>query len=166
METTYIIPIVIVVAIILLVAVLWPFGSHSASKGSSNTVVTTGSVSSTTSIPAVVQFYAVNVQYVYTGPLSINGTNCTYSSYTYIDNSQGQTLNGSQTFVLTYQPSSTICPMTITNIESNTGGFGLLSTVPAMPLYLPPNSQAQLQINMRAPNINFYGPITITIDYK
>jgi hypothetical protein len=160
--------IAVVVAVIAAIGLVYYLGTlgHQSSKGT--TTIYTGphsTVPVTTTIPAVVQFYDINVQYVFQGSQIQNGVNCTYASYTYVDGSQSKILNGSQIFYLNYPISSTMCPMTVKGVTVNTPGFAVMSTVPNLPLSLPPNSQAMLQINMRAPNVNFYGPLTITIYY-
>lgn len=153
-----------VIAAIILIYYL-SASSHPSSKGATTYTGALSTVAGTTSIPAVVQFYDINLQYDFSGAEIQNGVNCTYTSYAYIDGSQNQIVNGSETFYLHYQISSTMCPMTITGIGINTTGFSLVSTVPTLPLTIPKNSQAQLQLQLKAPNVNFYGPLSVVIYY-
>ncbi len=124
----------------------------------------TGSGATTTITPASVEFYAINYQYVYNGPASVGGSSCSYSSYTTVD-SQTEILNGSQAFDLVLTPSSSQCPMKIESINSSTEGFRFATSDPGLPFYLPPYSNADLQVTMIAPSTNFYGPLTVTIYY-
>ncbi len=167
MEGSSIISVIIIIIIAIIVLVSFSIILHPGAKKpvavSNSTLVNTTVI--TTSVPAVVTFYDVNLQWVYSGPSEINNTQCGYTTYSYIDGSS-ETLNGSQLFYLMYQPSSGYCPMSITGITINTPGFALLSTTPALPMNLPPNSQEQLQLNLKAPPSNFYGPLTITIHYN
>ena len=55
--------------------------------------------------------------------------------------------------------------MTIQNITINTAGFALINVIPSLPYGLPPSSNARIQLDIRSPNFNFYGPLTITITY-
>ncbi len=123
-----------------------------------------GSEATTTVTPASVEFYAINYQYVYNGPASVGGSSCSYSSYTTVD-SQTEILNGSQAFDLVLTPSSSQCPMKIESVNSSTAGFRFATSDPGLPFYLPPYSNADLQVTMIAPNTNFYGPLTVTIYY-
>lgn len=113
-----------------------------------------------------VSFYALNVQYVYDGPLFKNGQQCTYDSYTYVDDSQSGKVKGNEEFYIGLEPSSSDCSMVITNITNYTSGFKVVSTEPAIPLYMPPNSQMAIQAEVQAPSSYFYGPLTITVHYK
>lgn len=170
MANTYVILAVLVVGIILIIyafTTIFHSGAQAPSKSTSTPASTSGAATATAPPPppAVVTFYDVNVQYAYYGPVSKNGINCSYTTYTYID-SQSLTLNGSQPFNLQFQPGSGQCPFTITSVVVNTPGFAVTSTTPGTPFTLPPNSQYQLQVNMRAPSTSFYGPLTITINYR
>ena len=103
----------------------------------------------------------VNVQHVYTGPSEINKVNC-YNSYTTVDQVK-KILNGSQEFYLYFTPSTNDCPETFRNVTSNTPGFVVVSTNPELPFTIPKQSTFELQVEIRTPSVNFYGPLTITI---
>ncbi|MDE1851966.1 MAG: hypothetical protein KGH69_04760 [Candidatus Micrarchaeota archaeon] len=115
---------------------------------------------------ANVSFYTLNVQYVYDGRLFKNGRQCDYTSYTFVDDSQIGRVNGSGKFYIELQPSSSGCSMTITSISNYTTGFKVVSTEPVLPLYMPPDSQMAIQVELQAPSAYFYGPLTITVHYK
>ncbi len=160
--------IAVIIAVLAAIGLVYYLGTMGhAPKGGTTTYSGGFSTVPVTSLtPAAVQFYAINVQYIYQGPQYKGGINCSYNSYTYVDTGQNQVLNGSQSFYLSYPISSTACPMTITSVAVNTSGFAFLGTVPTLPLTIPKNSQAQLQFNLRTPSVNFYGPLTITIFYS
>lgn len=169
-ERIYIVLIAVAIGVIFLLFSM--FSSKGAPKTTTKTTTTVSSspsglttVTTVTTIPAVVQFYNVNVQWVYSGPKNKSGQQCYYTSHTYIDG-QYATINGSAVFHLRFQPSSSQCAMTISSIEANTPGFSVADTIPGLPFSLPPGSTAQLQVNMLSPDSNFYGPLTITINYN
>lgn len=162
-----IILIVVIIAVIALLIILWPKSTaHTATPltppSSAPNSTTIPSTTATQAPAAKVQFYDVNVQYVYTGPSSVNNTQCYESTHTYIVGDSA-TLNGSETFDLQFQPGSGQCPLRVINVSSDTPGFTVLSTTPGLPFSLPPSSNFQLQVNMEAPGVSFYGPLTITI---
>ena len=156
-----IVVIVIIIGIILAVIAISSF-LHPSSK--SATTTTTGAQGSTTTVPTTVNFYNTNVKYIYTGGISYNGNNCTYSSYEYTSGQAG-IVNGSTEFYLSYQESSTVCPMVIYNVTVTTPGFTLVGTVPQLPFNIPASSSALIQLNIRSPEQNFYGPLSVTIYY-
>ncbi len=92
----------------------------------------------------------------------MNNTSCYENTHTDIVGDSA-TLNGSEVFDLQFQPNSNQCPLTVINVSSDTPGFTVLSTIPGLPFKLPPSSNFQLQVNMEAPGVSFYGPLTITI---
>ena len=177
METNQIILIAIFIVGIIALVVFWPFGkaAHSTTTIPSKTGTSNSVNSSTTTAPAntittttanvIVQFYTVNVQYIYNGPGNKNGINCSYTSSTQ-QNYNSQTLNGSQKFVLQFNPSSGQCPLTFYSASVNTPGFTLSSTIPSMPITIPAYSNLALQLNMVTPSTSFYGPLTVTIDER
>ncbi len=158
-----------VVLVLVIAIVFWPFGAKPTNTNNQAGAVGTtpgGAVQPvTTTTPAVISFYAVNLEYIYSGPSQKSGQNCYYNSFTNI-NGQQETVNGSQVFILKFQPSSNQCGMTITNISMQTAGFGLVNILPVLPINLPPNSQIQMQLNVRAPSTSFYGPLTVMIHYQ
>ncbi len=173
MEPRVIIAIVAVVVILLLV-VFWPFAGNKSTGASTHsttatTTLTTGSQAAgattgptTTVTPAKVEFYAINYQWVYSGPATIaGGYNCGYQTHTTVF-SQTTILNGSQDFYVLISPFTSACPLQINSINVS-GGFSVKSTIPSLPFSLPTYSQADIQLNMQAPATNYYGPITITI---
>ncbi|MDE1822751.1 MAG: hypothetical protein KGI00_01735 [Candidatus Micrarchaeota archaeon] len=161
--------VVLIVVIASIVYLLYDLFSHPQQKRSTTAQVpapTSPTGPSPNPSAANVSFYSLNVQYVYSGPPTKNGVQCSYNSYTYVDTSQVQSMNGLAAFYLNLQPSSNDCGLTITNITNYTAGFRVTSVEPTLPIDLPPNSQILLQINMRAPGRSFYGPLTITVHYK
>ena len=183
MERVYIILIACIIGALLLVFVLLPATSKSlkskttvpSNSLSSNNVNQSGPTSSslttvlaehTTSIPAKVQITAFNIQYVYSGPTSKNGVTCYYKSYTYIDGGDARIVNGSQKFYMTFQPSSSQCPVQISSITIQTPGFSIASTVPSLPVTFPPYSQVQIIVGVTPPSTSFYGPATMTVNYQ
>ncbi len=156
--------IVVVIGVIIAVVALGSLG-HSPNSATTTVTQLNGSAASTTSVHAIVSFYNVDVKYVYTGPASKNGVNCSYNSYAYIDG-QSQTINSSSVFYLQFQESSDQCAEQVYNVTVNTPGFALMSTVPQLPINLPPNSQVKLQLDMRASPQAFYGPLSVTIYFK
>ena len=168
MDTRVIIVIIVVLVVVLLV-VFWPFGPKSSSSHKttyvppSNTQNQSGPT--TTIVPARIEFYAINYQWVYNGPSSQNGNQCYYYTHT-LYTIQTEILNGSEVFDLVLAPSTNSCGIRINSINSSTPGFTVTSTQPALPFLLPEYSQAEMQINMQAPDVDFYGPLTITIHYS
>jgi hypothetical protein len=166
---TKIIIVAAAVVVILLVLVFWPFGGSNTSHNTS-TYLPTSTASAkngttTTIVPAKVEFYGINYQWVYSGPASQDGNSCGYSSYTNFV-SQTMTLNGSQGFDLVINPSTSSCGFTITSISATTSGFEVTSLEPTLPFDMPANSNAEMQINMVAPDVDYYGPLTLTIQYN
>jgi hypothetical protein len=155
--------IVIIIGVILAVIVI---ASLLHAPAATKSTTTLSNISPTTTlVPVVVNFYTVNLEYVYTGPAKVNNVTCGYRTYEYTS-SQSDRLNGSETFYLQYSESSSGCPMSIYNVTVDTPGFAISSTVPYLPLSIPVSSTAQLQLNMRTPQQNFYGPLSITIYYN
>lgn len=171
MPSSYVYLILFAVAIVLLILV---FDSGAIFPKSSNALRTTvpsnTASNSYASIPtttvAVINYTTINIEYWYSGPSYItnngNRTTCTYYNYTTID-SQAQLLNGSQSFIVVLNPSTSGCPITWRAISAVTPGFVVTSVVPSLPYKLPPNSTAQIQLNLKAPAYNFNGPLTIAI---
>lgn len=166
-----IVPIIILaVVVIVIIALAASLLSHKAKPISSTTAnvvslstnngITNANAQVNTS--ARVDFYDVNVQYVYSGPSTNGSISCAYSSYSYID-SQSLTINGSKLFALRFQPTTTNCPLEITGVNVDTPGFSLIATDPSMPIFIPPRSQIQMQFNIETPETSYYGPLTITI---
>lgn len=159
------------VLILILAIVFWPFGPKSNVHSQPpaymppSTVSGNKSAPTTTIFPAHIDFYAINYQYVYSGPASKNGQYCNYQSKTSVTQ-QSEALNGSQAFFLVINPSSGQCSFDITDINSSTPGFNVTSTEPQVPFYLPPYSNVDIQLNIVAPDANYYGPLTITIHYS
>lgn len=172
MPSTYVYLIVFAIAVVLLILVfgggaIFPKGSNASKTTtipySSPSGTASTAASTTTLLPAVVNYTAINIEYWYDGPSSIpTNITCTYSNYTTID-SQSQILNGSASFVVVLNPSTSGCPLTWDAASAITPGFSVTSVVPSLPYTLPPNSTAQIQLTMKTPDYNFDGPLTIAI---
>lgn len=167
MERRMIIAIAILIIVVLLI-VFWPRSSGQANRQVQvNVPPNSSSVSSNaiSTTPATVEFYAVNIQYVYTGPDEVNGIGCGLYTHT-IYEEEKEVLNGSQDFYMDFYPSTNYCPVTVRNVTSDTPGFVVLNTEPQVPINLPGESIIEMQVNFRAPDVNYYGPLTITIGYS
>ena len=168
MDRMYIVIIIGIVAAIFVVFFFLP-GSKSSSKSTTTlpTMVSPGQTTgpTTTIVPATVDINAVNVEYAYSGPSQKNGQTCSYQSRTYIDSSDARIVNGSQYFYIKLQPSSGNCAEQFTNVTTSTAGFRVVSVLPQLPYVLPPSSQAEIQIEIETPDVNFYGPLSITLNY-
>ncbi|MDE1860593.1 MAG: hypothetical protein KGH72_02635 [Candidatus Micrarchaeota archaeon] len=126
--------------------------------GPTNSTGTTSVATTASTTTAIVNYYAINLEYVYTGPGS-----CNYQSRTQVAYASN-VLAGGEEFNYLLQPQSAGCDLTISSVKIETPGFTITSTTPSLPLKLPPYSTADIQINMVAPNEDFLGPLTIQVN--
>lgn len=155
----------IAVAVVLLLLLFWPFASKTPTHTSTYVPPATNTViNSSTALPPKIEYYAINYQWIYNGPSNLNGISCFYASHTTVVE-QTAYLNASQDFYLVLNPSSNQCAFQINSVNSSTPGFSVVSTEPTLPFELPGYSQAEVQVNLQAPDANYFGPLTLTIHY-
>jgi hypothetical protein len=156
---------VIIIAIVAYLVINPKVLSLSPIKQSSTTTVASSNSPSTTTIkPNPNQSNLVNLDllYQYSGPVSINGTNCGGKSVSTVK-SFSTTFNASSTFLYSLTQSSGSCPLTITKIAATTPGFKVVSITPSMPISIPSGSSVYLVMTIATSPNNYTGPLSLTV---
>lgn len=157
---------IVIIAVVAYLVINSKLLSFSPAKKTTvtTTVASSNTPSTTTIVPNHNKSVMINldVLYQYSGPSSINGTNCNKNSVSDVS-PYSATFNASSTFLLYNQQSSGRCPLTITKITATTPGFKIVSSTPSTPVSIPASSSVYMILTISTPPTNYTGPLSLTI---
>ena len=161
--------------------------SNTITQHTTTTALQSNSVKSSTTIAPNYTYYntnitAIDLQWYYSGPVNVSGNTCGgayfetipsdlyYSSFTWYGGRSGggvsppprSTYNSVENITLgTLFTSGKGCIVTVTNVVVTTPGFNIVSFIPSIPSTIQSNSSEQIIFELKPPNHNFNGPISI-----
>ncbi len=109
----------------------------------------------------------LNILYNYTGPSTNNTTNqsCRTSTHSTVISYSAEFNSSAQSYLYTTFNTGP-CMLVVTNISISTPGFKVISTSPATPDSIPPNSQLYMVLTYQMPATAYVGPISLKVNER